>query len=212
MLDPYYSRPEVSNSDLSRLKQELFPREMPDPTQAYRFGTLVDAMITEPHRVNFFRRSCDSEVFSKEEFELAEAMRRAFLRDELCEQLMVGVETQRVMVRKRDMRFRNVDFTLDTRCKWDGWRQDLMYGFDIKSTTETTQRGFEEAARYFDYPRQRAWYMDIAGSDYDVLIGISKKNLRIFKIFVKRGDPFYTEGYNDYINLAFRYWLLKQAA
>jgi hypothetical protein len=125
---------------------------------------------------------------------------------------MQGVETQRIMVRSRELVYRNVNFSLDVRCKWDGWRQDLTYGFDIKSTAAETQSQFEAAAKFFDYPRQRAWYMDIAGSDYDVLIGISKKNYKIFKIFIKRGDPFYTEGFNDYINLAFRYWLLNQAA
>lgn len=210
--DIYFQRAEVSNSDLSKLKQELCPRPMIDPTEAYRFGNLIDAMITEPGRVNYFKRSRDEDIFDPEKWDMALKMKAAFWNDELCQQLMQGVETQRIMVRSRELVYRNVSFSLDVRCKWDGWRQDLTYGFDIKSTAAETQSQFETAAKFFDYPRQRAWYMDIAGSDYDVLIGISKKNYKIFKIFIKRGDPFYTEGFNDYINLAFRYWLLNQAA
>ena len=105
----------------------------------------------------------------------------------------------------------DLDFELGVRCKWDGWRPDLRYGFDIKSTSATTQAQFEAAVKHFDYPRQRAWYMDIAKSDYDILIGISKVNYKIFKVFIRRGDSLYREGYEDYINLAFRYWLLTAA-
>lgn len=210
-MDPYYLRPEVSNSDLSKLKLELFPREMPDPTEAYRFGNLIDAMITEPERVNYFKRTCYDMVFSEVDFKKAEQMKAAFWRDDLCQQLMQGVESQKVMVEKRLLHYRGVDFELGVRCKWDGWRNDLGYGFDIKSTSATTQAQFEAAVKHFDYPRQRAWYMDIANSNYDILIGISKVNYKIFKVFIRRGDSLYREGYEDYINLAFRYWLLNYA-
>lgn len=47
--DPYYDRPEVSNSDLTSLKEILHPRPITgDRERAFRFGTLVDALITEP--------------------------------------------------------------------------------------------------------------------------------------------------------------------
>lgn len=207
--DSYYQRSEVSNSDLSKLKQVLYPRDMPDPTQAYRFGNLIDAMITEPERVDYFQKCCDNDVFSDSDWRIAERMKAAFWSDSLCENLMKGVETQKVMVKRRALSFKGYDFELDVRCKWDGWRPDLGYGFDIKSTSAQTQNEFETAARYFDYPRQRSWYMDIAESNFDVLIGISKKNFKVFKIAIKRGDSFYREGYEDYINLAFRYHILR---
>ncbi len=209
--DTYFQRTEVSNSDLSKLKNELFPKNMPDPTNAYKFGNLIDAMITEPERVNYFKRSCDEDVFDKETWLTACKMKAAFWDDQLCQSLMAGVETQKIMIKQQSMNYRGISFELGVRCKWDGWRSDLNYGFDIKSTAAETQAQFEAAAKFFDYPRQRAWYMDIAGSDYDILIGISKKNRKIFKIFIKRGDSFYREGYEDYINLAFRYHLLNAA-
>ena len=43
----YYDRPEVSNSDLTTLKNLLHPRpQFGDREAAFRFGSLVDAIIT----------------------------------------------------------------------------------------------------------------------------------------------------------------------
>ena len=51
--DEYYNRTEVSNSDLTALRDLLHPRmQFGDREAAFRFGTLVDAIITEPTRVN----------------------------------------------------------------------------------------------------------------------------------------------------------------
>jgi hypothetical protein len=53
--DPYYSRPEVSNSDLSALKNYFMPKDyVMDVTAAYRFGNLIDSLITEAHRCDHY--------------------------------------------------------------------------------------------------------------------------------------------------------------
>ena len=58
--DEYYNRPEVSNSDLTELKQLLHPRmQFGDKEAAFRFGSLVDAIITEPSRVNYYQLTVD---------------------------------------------------------------------------------------------------------------------------------------------------------
>lgn len=45
--DAYYLRPEVSNSDLTALKELLHPRlRFGNREEAFRFGSLVDAGIT----------------------------------------------------------------------------------------------------------------------------------------------------------------------
>ena len=50
--DSYYLRTEVSNSDLTELKNYLYPRtQYGDKEKAFKFGTLVDALITENERV-----------------------------------------------------------------------------------------------------------------------------------------------------------------
>ena len=100
----------------------------------------------------------------------------------------------------------DISFSLPVRCKWDLWMPSLKWGGDIKSTTATTQKQFEEAARFFDYDRQRYFYMNIAGSTQDILIGISKVNYRVFKVPIKRGDCFWKSGEEKCLCLAFKYW------
>ena len=207
-MDPYYSRPEISNSDLTWLKNKLFPRWMPDPTNAFRFGSLIDAMITEPVRIDYYKRTLDGEAYSGDDFALAEDMKRAYYRDPLCAQIAQQASGQVAMAIRKKFDYRGLEFELPIRCKWDLWIDSLMWGGDIKSTSCTTQKQFEEACRFFDYDRSRAWYMDIAGSDRDIIIGISKKNLRIFKVPITRNSTIYRDGYNKYNELAFRWHML----
>jgi hypothetical protein len=206
--DVYYGRKEVSNSDLSWLKKQLYPTYMPDPTEAYKFGNLIDAMLTESDRVDFLQRTCDSDQFTIEDFDKAVNMKRAFMRDDTAKQLIEKADTQKIMVERMKLNYSGIEFELNTRCKWDIWRGDLNWGGDIKSTTATTQKQFEAAVKYFDYDRQRAWYMDIAGSKQDVLIAISKVNYKIFKVYINREGDLYKEGKAKYNELAFRWWLM----
>jgi hypothetical protein len=204
----YYSRIEVSNSDLSWLKQQLFPRETVDLTEAYRFGSLIDAMITEPERVNYFRRTLDGFQFTVEDFTKAEKMKKAFYADEFCEIFVRGMHGQKVMGEKKSFDWRGYDFDLNVRCKWDVWREDLGFGGDIKSTVATTQQQFAEAAEYFDYDRQRAFYMDVAGAKKDVLIGISKVNFKVFKLFINTDSEFYKNGREKYLKLTAKWHMI----
>ena len=205
-MDSYFSRKEVSNSDLGWLRNQLYPRDMPDPTQAYRFGSLIDAMITENERVNYFKMSLDGDAYAEHEFALAAAMKVAFLKDEFCRQIIEGSEPQKVMSTTLDLDYDGMQFTLKARCKWDIWRQ--TFGGDIKSTAATSLSQFKDAIEYFDYDRQRAWYMDIAGSKTDVLIGISKKNMKIFKVFIDRNSPLYKNGKQKYLDLGLKWYLM----
>ena len=66
--DSYYNRREVSNSDLTELKNLLHPRQQfGDKEAAFRFGTLVDAIITEPERVNHYTLTVDDVQYTDEE-------------------------------------------------------------------------------------------------------------------------------------------------
>lgn len=76
--DSYYLRTEVSNSDLTELKNYLYPRtQYGDKEKAFKFGTLVDALITENERVHYSKRMVDDVTYSREDFELGLAMREA---------------------------------------------------------------------------------------------------------------------------------------
>ena len=58
--DNYYNRNEISNSDLTELKNLLYPRlQFGDKEKIFAFGSLVDAIITEPARVNYFQLKVD---------------------------------------------------------------------------------------------------------------------------------------------------------
>lgn len=212
--DTYFLRKEVSNSDLTELKNFLYPRtQYGDKEKAFKFGTLIDAMITEQDRVNYYKLTVDDVVYTKEDFELATEMKKALRmearKDQFLAQVLEKSDTQKFMTNKnQEFEYGNFKYTLDTRCKWDWWLAQFGFGGDLKSTFAESQKQFNEAIDFFDWDRSRAWYMDIAGSNQDFIYAISKKNLKIFKAFIKRGDPIYLKGKEKYDELAFKYWML----
>lgn len=212
----YYDRPEVSNSDLTALKNLLHPIPMPAGAReaAFRFGTLVDAVITEPERVNHYRLTVDDIQYTDDEFRLAREMQRALRHearhDQFLARVLASAETQRVMTRPtQDFTYGDFTFSLPTRCKWDWFLPAFGFGGDLKTTAATTQREFDEAVDFFDWDRSRAWYMDIARSDRDFIYAISKRNCCVFKTFINRDDTTYLRGRDKYAELAFQYWCLN---
>ena len=210
----YYSRPEVSNSDLTQLKNLLHPRlQYGDREEAFRFGSLVDALVTEPNRVNRYRFTVDDVQYTEDEFEHATQMLRALRsearRDAFLAKVLETADTQRCMFNKRQQfQYGGFSFSLDTRCKWDWFLTPYGFGGDLKTTFASTQKEFDEAVDFFDWDRSRAWYMDIARSDRDFIYGISKKNGYVFKKFINRDDAIYKRGREKYEELAFQYWCL----
>ena len=213
--DEYYNRSEVSNSDLTELKNLLHPRlQFGDKEAAFRFGTLVDAVITEPERVNFYRFTVDDVQYTEDEFRHAQEMHKSLRmearKDHFLAKVLEMAETQRCMVnRQQKFEYGGFPFTLDTRCKWDWFLPVMNFGGDLKTTFATTQKQFDEAVDIFDWDRSRAWYMDIAGSDRDFIYAISKQNGCVFKKFINRGDEIYNRGKEKYEELAFQYWCLN---
>ena len=210
----YYSRPAVSNSDLTQLKNLLHPRmQYGDREAAFRFGSLVDALVTEPNRVNRYRFTVDDVQYTEDEFEHATQMLRALRsearRDAFLAKVLETADTQRCMFNKRQQfQYGGFSFSLDTRCKWDWFLTPYGFGGDLKTTFASTQKEFDEAVDFFDWDRSRAWYMDIARSDRDFIYGISKKNGCVFKKFINRDDAIYKRGREKYEELAFQYWCL----
>jgi hypothetical protein len=210
----YYNRHEVSNSDLSALKLELSSKEYRmDCESAYKFGRLIDAMITEPHTVNYYKMTlCDgfvTDYYSGAEFEKADLMKKAFCNDEFCKSIMRMSSGQNVYHNPNfAINYGGFEFELPARCKYDLFSKSLNWGADIKSTTAKTQAEFEAACLHFDYDRQRAWYMDLTGSKRDVLIGISKVNYKIFKVAIDHNHDWYHSGKEKYQDLAFKFWML----
>lgn len=210
--DHYYQRHEVSNSDLTALKEVLYPRSVfGDREKAFRFGTIVDAMITEPFRVDFLNMTVDGVLVNEDEFlharEMQRALRAEARKDKFLEKVLQIADNQTCMVNEDQVFFNGgFEFTLDTRCKWDWWIPSAGFGGDLKTVSASTDAEFENAIDFFDWDRSRAWYMDIAGSDRDFIYAISKRNGRVFKKFINRGDEVYNRGREKYLDLAFKYW------
>ena len=181
-----------------------------DPFEYYRFGTLVDAIITEAEKVNYFNRTVEGEElpYTQEAFEKATEMKKAFRKDPFCSHILPLASFQKIFIESVNLQYCGLPFSLMMRCKYDLWMNALSWGGDIKSTAAKTQKQFEEACRYFDYDRQRAVYMTLSGAKRDVLIGIYKENFKVFKITIERGDAFYNAGMEKFTDLAFKYWLL----
>ena len=213
--DEYYNRREVSNSDLTELKNLLHPRQQfGDKEAAFRFGSLVDAIITESARVNIYRHTVDDIQYTADEFALAlemyKSLRMEARKDDFLAKVLELSDTQRFMVNQAQrFEYGNFSFTLDTRCKWDWFLSTCNFGGDLKTTFATSQKQFDEAVDFFDWDRSRAWYMDIANSNLDFIYAISKKNCLVFKKHINRGDAIYLRGREKYEELAFQYWCLN---
>lgn len=211
----YYERSEVSNSDLTELKNLLHPHiQYGDKQAEFRFGSLVDAIITEPERVNYFQHTVDNVQYTEEEFEHTKEMLRSLRHEARTDTFLKRVleisDTQCCMVNKQQaFEYGGFAFTLDTRCKWDWFLGKFGFGGDLKTTFASTQKEFDEAVDFFDWDRSRAWYMDIAHSDRDFIYAISKKNCCVFKKFINRDDATYQRGREKYEELAFQYWCLN---
>ena len=153
--DSYYLRTEVSNSDLTELKNYLYPRtQYGDKEKAFKFGTLVDALITENERVHYSKRMVDDVTYSREDFELGLAMREALRKearkDEFLRAVLSNSDTQKFMVNKSQrFLYGNFEYTLDTRCKWDWWLPGFGFGGDLKTTFAESQNQFNEAIDFF---------------------------------------------------------------
>lgn len=178
-------------------------RDYINPDEAYAFGSLLDAMITEPHRVNFVYKTLDGQP--AKDFDKAVRMAKAFHGNTTCNTILKGADFQKVSIARRSFDWQGLQFELDCRCKWDFFGN---ISGDIKSTAATSQKQFMAACHYFDYFRSRAWYMDIENTDRDLLIGISKVNYKIFLIPIVRGDDLYRLGKRQYTELAMKYWAI----
>lgn len=208
----YRAFPAVSNSDLGVLQEYWLPQNVVmDLRKAYANGTLIDCMITEPHRVNFYKLTVEGEnyKYSADEFAAAKEMKKAFYKDAFCSAFVKQCKFQHISYNPNfQIDYDSIKFDVPAKCKWDLFSPDIDLSGDIKSTVATTQKQCEEVVRYFEYDRSRAWYMDLENRNNDILIFISKVNFKIFKVPIKRGDHWYTEGKKKYQELAFKWWYL----
>lgn len=210
--DPYYGRPEASNSDLSALAKYWQSFQISyDIEAAFRFGTLLDCMLTEPKRVDYFRFTCCGVQYSEEEFALAEAMKRSGQANKFLKMLMENSDMQAVTIRKKfAITYLGFTFYLDFRMKADfNAKAKLRMLGDLKTTAAKTEKEFRAMIEAFSYDRQAAIYMDMEEVNMFVIIGISKTAPhQVFVVTIKRGEPLYLSGRAKYEELAYLYYTL----
>lgn len=212
--DPYYSRPEVSNSDLSILAKYWQSFQLSyDIDRALRFGTLFDCMITEQDRVNYFKYRCAGWTYEPAEFKTSEDMKKSFYRDEYCRLLVERSDLQKVTVDPAMIfEYLGFQFTLPFRGKADFDATRILGTIaDLKSTTATTEKDFRKMIEAFSYDRQAAAYMDLPKVKVNkfVILGVSKKPPHcIFKVPIARGDSLYLSGRAKLDELAFKHYNL----
>ena len=218
--DPYYSRSEVSNSDLTSLKYQLHPQlnfiKEKDRKKAFHLGTLVDCLVTEPAKANHFRHTVDDEQYTDAEWRWGKAqlekLRKAAKKDPFLFRVLGFAEGQKWFANPcQHFDVGCYSFDLPTRCKFDWWLG--CFGGDLKTTTATTQDQFENCIDFFDWDRSRAWYMDLTHSinplygNQDFIYAVSKTANKVFFKKIIRGDETYERGRDKYLELAFKYWL-----
>lgn len=211
----YFDLPEVSNSDLKALKTMLYglPDRRDDLEDIFNFGSLVDAMLTEPWRVGHYTFTLSGEdgriiQFTEDVFMLAKKLVKELKADRVVSMLLDSMVGQYIFVRTITFCFDEEYQKIKGRCKFDGINRKFKIGVDYKTTSCPTLAAFIEAIHFFDYDQQAAWYMDLAGTNQHWIIGISKKTQKVFKYAIERGDATYLRGVAKYSRWAYRWNLL----
>lgn len=203
----YFSHPAVSNSNLKALARMYYALQKIDSAAAFRFGLLVDCILTEEWKLT---DNCiedeDGRIvrYTDQEISLAKRMANTVQADPVVRLLIPGGEGQRIFIREMPIVFEGREFTLEVRCKFDWYNSGLNTGVDYKTTACANYKTFKESIEFFDYDQAAAFYMDIAEIDFFWIIGISKKNGQVFKFAIQRGDSVYEAGKRKYV-----YWCNK---
>lgn len=198
----YFDHPNLSNSDLKKLKERLgLMREPPANLQLiFEFGSLFHRAILEPHLIT-------DEDKAKADYKLAKEMSDRFWRDYLCRDFALAPDF------RREHEFYDVlevgNMQIEAKCKADGYRERRKFFLELKSTACTTQKDFEAAMIDLDYDQACAHYMLTSKCDVALIVGISKKKPdRLFRRIVKKYDDWYLNGEQkliDTLKLLYQY-------
>lgn len=207
----YFDHPYLSNSKLSAFERQLSSRDQYDASGNYKTGQLVDAFTTEAHRANHLDRTVDEYTYTREEWNKGKKMRDVLFADKVCSIIISMSEPQTEIYRDDfEVEWGSLRFTIGAKCKLDFLSKKLNTAIDVKTTAAKTHEVFVAAVHHLDYPRQAAWYMNIAGVDKFLFAGISKEKIpQLFKYWVFRDDEVYKKGFERYNYLASKYIMLN---
>lgn len=168
----------LHNSTLTKFEMALSGRYFPDSVrEAFKLGSLVDKIITEPEKLN-------QEDHNSKYIEQAKEMVKAYNHP----------LTQNLDIAEGQAIYSDVIFGFDFCFKYDLLLGRI--GYDIKTTACTSEKSFISSLYALNYDRQRFIYT--GDTEIFVFIGISKKKVKgkhQFFIFVsKKEDDFYISG------------------
>lgn len=209
MAATYFDHPFISNSQLSELDQQLSGTDAFNYVNALRMGTLVHALLLEPHTVDLICNRVQEYLYTKEEMRQARLLAVYVKNNSLCRGLIKGCDKEvEVYAEQVPFEWNGISFTLNCRCKYDFKKSGV--GGDFKTTTATSREQFIGEIERFSYHRARVFYSKVSGVTKDVIIGINKKCKGIFPVFMEPGTALWKEGEVLVNELAFKYWLIKE--
>jgi hypothetical protein len=225
--DAYRSLPRVSNSDLTRLKEEHLgywsvpsARFIPETTKV--FGRAFHQHLLEPETVGTVLAQLLPDmvdpavgpVLAPNQKKQLQSLMQTIRKDTFCRRYLRLSERERIVL--------STDPTTGVGCKA---RLDMVYTspkrrnaliIDMKTTSARTQAQFLESCYTYDYDRQAAFYLDsLRYADTGewsmtkqfrfVFIGVMKQRPhRLFAV-----DATSIPGFIDYGRKKYRFWLRK---
>lgn len=224
----YRAIPRVSNSDLTRLKEEHLGSDNRQPAaqlaidQARTFGKAFHQHLLEPETLGTVMQQLMPDMLALNQLDPRLAPRQSeqlghlmetVRKDDFCRRYLRQSEKERVVLFNEP--------TTGVACKA---RLDLVYTspkrqrvlvLDFKTTSARTQSQFLRSCYDYDYDRQAAFYLDslrYAGNEWAdtrrfrfVLVGVMKQSPhRLFAV-----DASSIPNFLDYGRKKYRFWLRK---
>ncbi len=218
LITDYRALPRVSNSDLTRLKEEHlgFSENRPkaNPERAKVFGRAFHQHLLEPETIGTVMQQFLPDVLPPKQSGDLTRLMQTIQNDAFCKRYLRLSERERVVLWD--------DPATGLPCKS---RLDMLYTspkkqnaliIDLKPTSARTQAQFLESCYTFDYDRQAAFYLDSLryanGAEWAdtqqfrfVFVGVMKQRPnRLFAV-----DATSIPGFVDYGRKKYRFWLRK---
>lgn len=184
----YYELPFISNSYLTEVKRELLNQPTPDLTEVFEFGSLFHQLLLEPDKADY----------SHPDLEVAQDMAEAVKEVGLVRSILNNSKFE------AEKEFYKCINGIMCKSKLDGYIKPVV-GLELKSTSATSEKAFNQAIMSYDYDRQCAFYIDMANISQILIVGVSKTKVRkqhqIFKFLVIKDSPTYQAGKEKYLQL-----------
>lgn len=214
----YRTIPRVSNSDLTRIKEEHLgywsvPSARWATEKTRTFGKAFHQHLLEPETVGTVLEQLLPDLAPKQTEQL-ESLMRTIRQDGFCRRYLRMSERERVVLFTDPMSGIGCKARLDMVYTSPKRRNALV--LDIKTTSARTQAQFLQSCYDYDYDRQAAFYLDsLRYADQNewattrqfrfVFIGVMKqKPHRLFAL-----DATSIPGFIDYGRKKYRFWLRK---